>query len=80
MTEFPTWLNTLCAVSVATGLLCALVILFAEFRHPNHMVIMRIVWPVCALFGTECSFFGCFFSMAGRWSILQADRGKPLQY
>lgn len=52
MTEFPTWLNTLCAVSVATGILCALVILFAEFRHPNHMVIMRIVWPVCALFGT----------------------------
>ena len=52
MTEFPTWLNMLCALSVATGILCALVILFAIFRHPNHMVIMRIVWPVCALFGT----------------------------
>lgn len=52
MTEFPSWLNTLCAVSVAMGLVCALVILFAEFRYPSHMVIMRIVWPVCALFGT----------------------------
>ncbi len=52
MVVFPSWLDTLCTVSLMLGLVCALAVLFYILRHPSHMAIMRIVWPVCALFGT----------------------------
>jgi hypothetical protein len=31
-----------------------------ETRHPQHMWIMNVVWPVCALFGTVCWLWGYF--------------------
>lgn len=52
MPVFPIWLDTLCTLSLMLGLVCTLVILFDVLRHPPHMGIMTIVWPVCALFGT----------------------------
>ena len=52
MLLFPSWLSALCIVSLVVGLLCALIVLIDVWRRPQHMKIMNIVWPVCALFGT----------------------------
>lgn len=52
MAMFPSWLDVLCTASLLLGLVCAITVLIDTLRHPSHMAIMRIVWPVCALFGT----------------------------
>lgn len=46
------WLHIVSTVFVCLGLTCALVIAADVLRHPQHMWIMNIVWPVTALFGT----------------------------
>jgi hypothetical protein len=48
----PTWLHILSFASLALGALCAAVIAADLVRHPQHMWIMNVVWPVTALFGT----------------------------
>ena len=49
---FPTWLHTLSWLALFVGLLSALIVLVDIVRHPQHMGIMNVVWPVTALFGT----------------------------
>lgn len=66
MPLFPVWLTALCSVSLALGLVCAVVILIDVLRHPPQMAIMAIVWPVCALFGTV--FLLCLYFRYGRES------------
>ena len=48
----PAWLHVLSIASLALGALCAAVIAPNPVRHPQHMWIMDVVWPVTALFGT----------------------------
>ncbi len=48
----PQWLHTLSAAYLALGFLCAIIICADLVRHPQHMWIMNLVWPVTALFGT----------------------------
>jgi hypothetical protein len=48
---FPTWIHILSVVTLATGFVCASVVLFDVWRHPPHMGIMAAVWPATALFG-----------------------------
>jgi hypothetical protein len=48
----PEWLNILSVFSIALGVLCAVLIAMDEVRHPQHMRIMAVVWPVTALFGS----------------------------
>ncbi|CAN5261842.1 DUF4396 domain-containing protein [soil metagenome] len=48
---FPGWLQALAAISVALGIVCALVIIFDELRRPQKMAVMNFVWPLTALFG-----------------------------
>lgn len=48
----PVWLHGLAIVSLSIGFLCALIVSLDESRHPQHMWIMNVVWPVTALFGT----------------------------
>ncbi|HEX4534765.1 MAG TPA: DUF4396 domain-containing protein [Rhizomicrobium sp.] len=48
----PAWLHILSIVALLAGALCASVIAWDEFRHPQHMWIMNLVWPLVALFGT----------------------------
>lgn len=48
----PDWLHWLSIAALAFGFFCALVVLVDVLRHPQHMWIMAIVWPVVALFGT----------------------------
>lgn len=48
----PTWLHDLSIAYLALGFVSAGIICADLLRHPQHMWIMNVVWPVCALFGT----------------------------
>ncbi len=48
----PTWFHDLSIAYLLLGAITALVIAADEIRHPQHMWIMNVVWPVTALFGT----------------------------
>lgn len=48
----PAWLHVLSIALLLIGLVCAVIIAADLFRHPQHMWIMNVVWPVTALFGT----------------------------
>lgn len=48
----PHWLHLLAIASLGLGALCAILIGIDVARHPQHMWIIDIVWPVTALFGT----------------------------
>jgi len=48
----PVWLHMLSVAFLVLGALCAAVIAVDLVRHPQHMWIMNVVWPVTALFGT----------------------------
>ncbi|MBK4738825.1 DUF4396 domain-containing protein [Noviherbaspirillum pedocola] len=56
----PSWLHILSILILALGLLCAAIVLVDVIRHPQHMGIMNIVWPVTALFGTLITVWGYF--------------------
>jgi hypothetical protein len=56
----PQWLHVLSIASLALGALCAVIIASDVMRHPQHMWIMNIVWPVTALFGSVLSVWGYF--------------------
>jgi hypothetical protein len=46
----PFWLHALSIFALLVGAACAAGIAIHEVRHPSHMWIMTIVWPVVALF------------------------------
>jgi branched-subunit amino acid transport protein len=48
----PTWLHDLSIAYLLLGAACAIAIAADEIRHPQHMWIMNLVWPVTALFGS----------------------------
>ncbi|MDQ0313572.1 DUF4396 domain-containing protein [Amorphus orientalis] len=48
----PMWLHWLAIVSVAAGIVCAVWIALDERKHPQHMWIMNLVWPLVALSGS----------------------------
>ena len=48
----PAWLHVLSIASLLLGALCLLFILADIVRHPQHLGIMNVVWPVTALFGS----------------------------
>ena len=48
----PAWLHMLSVAFLVLGALCAAAIAVDLVRHPQHMWIMNVVWPVTALFGT----------------------------
>ena len=48
----PEWLHALSIAYLLLGVISAVVIAIDLARHPQHMWIMNIVWPVTALFGT----------------------------
>jgi hypothetical protein len=48
----PSWLHALSIAVLALGGLCAAAICADLLRRPQHMWIMNLVWPICALFGT----------------------------
>ena len=48
----PDWLHDLSVAYLLLGAVSAIVIAIDVARHPQHMWIMNVVWPVTALFGT----------------------------
>ncbi|WP_172328973.1 DUF4396 domain-containing protein [Mangrovicoccus sp. HB161399] len=46
----PTWLTVLALLSLATGLVSAILMVRRVRAHPPHMKIMAAVWPLCCLF------------------------------
>jgi hypothetical protein len=48
----PPWLHLLSVATLVLGFACAATIAVHEWRHPQSMWIMNLVWPVVALFGT----------------------------
>lgn len=48
---FPPWLHNLSWAALSVGGLCALITAIDVVRHPQHMQIMNVVWPITALFG-----------------------------
>ncbi|MFL6717234.1 MAG: DUF4396 domain-containing protein [Burkholderiaceae bacterium] len=54
----PSWLHALSILALGLGFACSIGILVDVIRHPQHMGIMNIVWPVTALFGTVITFWG----------------------
>lgn len=56
----PGWFHDLSIAYLALSSACALLIAFHLMRHPQHMWIMNVVWPVTALFGSvavACQYF-----------------------
>ncbi|MGX1307968.1 hypothetical protein AB7M35_002688 [Amorphus suaedae] len=56
----PTWLNWLSAISLALGFVSAAIIAADEARHPQHMWIMNLVWPLIALSGSGLALWAYF--------------------
>jgi hypothetical protein len=48
----PAWLHYTSIFFLFLGGLCAAIIVVDEWRHPQRMWIMNLVWPLTALFGT----------------------------
>ncbi len=48
----PHYIHDISLLSLVLGGVCCLIVVADEFRHPQKMWIMNIVWPVTALFGT----------------------------
>jgi hypothetical protein len=60
MAMTPLWLHVLSILSLLLAVLTALVIAAHELRHPQHMWIMNLVWPVVALFGSLVALWAYF--------------------
>jgi len=76
----PHWLHALSIAYLAAGGLCALVIAGDLMRHPQHMWIMNVVWPVTALFGTAWVLWQYFTygRLAEKAQVMSArERGEP---
>lgn len=56
----PDWLHMLATASLLLGAACAVMIVVDVARHPQHMWIMNIVWPVVALFASVIAVWGYF--------------------
>lgn len=72
----PGWLHWLAAVSVASGLSAAVVIVIDLVRgHRQHMWIMNVVWPVTALWSGPLGLWAYFtYGRAGDEPSFQAAR------
>ncbi len=57
---FPAWLHVLALACLGLGGICALVIMVDEYRYPQHMGVMNVVWPTTALFGSVLTLWGYF--------------------
>ncbi len=69
----PTWLHLFSIASLLLGTLCLADVAADVARHPQHMEIMNVVWPVPALFGTLWAIwqYACYDRLApdrvARW-------------
>ncbi len=57
-------METIAWVSIVVAIACAVIITFDEIRHPQHMWIMNLVWPITAL----------YFSIFALWAYFSLGR------
>jgi len=57
-------MESLACISLIAAFVCAIVIAADEVRHPQHMWIMNLVWPITAL----------YFSIFGLWAYFALGR------
>jgi Domain of unknown function (DUF4396) len=79
----PQWLHVLALASLWLAALCACGILIDVLRHPQHMWIMSVVWPVTALFGSVVAVWG--YLKYGRLAMhekaqVAMDRGEEMPH
>lgn len=55
------------------ALVCALIVVVDEFRHPQKMAVMNVVWPVTALYGAPLALWA-YFRLGRRMSRDSAPR------
>lgn len=65
----PDWLHALAIFSLIAGLICAVWISIDEIRHPQHMWIMNLVWPITALYASALGLI--FYFAYGRLATLK---------
>lgn len=68
---FPGWLHGLAILSLGVAVFCAVTIALDEWRRPQKMWIMALVWPLTALFGGLLWLFAYY-----RWGRTPADGGR----
>ncbi|TPE49553.1 DUF4396 domain-containing protein [Amaricoccus solimangrovi] len=56
----PGWLHALSVISLAVAFGCSLIIIVDEWRDPQHMWIMNLVWPLTALFAGPIALAGYY--------------------
>jgi Domain of unknown function (DUF4396) len=56
----PFWLHALSVGALILGAVCAVILLADVIRHPQHMGIMNVVWPVVGLFAGPLALWGYF--------------------
>ena len=56
----PGWLHTLSIVSLACGFACVAIVAWDETRHPQHMWIMNVVWPITGLYAVFIAVWAYF--------------------
>lgn len=60
MTAYPVWLQIVAWANLSLSFACALAIVIDEFRRPQKMLVMNIVWPMTALYGGPMAVW-CYF-------------------
>lgn len=78
----PSWLHTFSMLFLKLGIICSAIILVDVIRHPQHMTIMDIVWPMTALIGTAITVwrYHRYGRMATKEAVMaeKKQKGKPL--
>lgn len=76
MISAPAWFHYLSIASLSLAGLCFLIIAIDLLKHPQHMWIMNIVWPVtawCGLCGNISDTVGWLRTV---WSTRRGNVGK----
>ena len=76
------WLTLVSILSLMVAIGCAIIIAVDEYRDPQHMAIMNVVWPVTALFGGPLALAGYrrYGKLASQSKVLPAikqDQALP---
>jgi len=73
---FPAWLHVVATTSLSLAAICAVTIALDEWRRPQRMRVMNLVWPLTALFGSLLWLVAYY-----RWGRTRRSngggRGKP---
>jgi len=72
----PVWLHIASIFFLLIGFLAAVIIIADEWRSPQQMWIMNLVWPICALFGSILWLW--FYFHYGRTAKRKADASHHL--